>query len=263
MLVFFWTMIFWGSAQATVSLLGTRHLEHLFDPLSLERGGFLAGEYWRIFSYQFLHAGVAHFVVNLLVLWFAGREIEPVVGRVHFLWICLLANLLGGLVNIAVAGDYPVVAVYGFSAGIAAIAAACATIMPELETGVLFFNLFPLRFRAKYLAVAVVLFAGVAAATGTLGEVGPAGILAGSFIGWVWARKLGFGNPFWFQRRVFERQQRELRMARMSTEDFIRMEIDPILEKISREGMRSLSRAERRILDRGREKLTTRPADTN
>jgi membrane associated rhomboid family serine protease len=226
------------------------------DQLGLERGKFLDnGEYWRIFSYQFLHAGVAHFFVNLLVLWFAGREIEPVVGRVHFLWLCLVANLLGGAADIAVGGGDTV---FGFSAGVAAIAAAYATIMPELETGVLFFHLFPLRFRAKYLAVAMLLFAGVCVAMGSLREIGPAGILAGSFVGWVWARKLGFGNPFWFQRWAFERRQREMRIDRMNAEDFVRMEIDPILEKISREGMQSLSRAERRILDRGRDKLATR-----
>jgi membrane associated rhomboid family serine protease len=251
-------MIFWGSAQALVAGWGGLQLRETLNLLSLDRAWFLGGEYWRLFSYQFLHAGVAHFFANLMVLWFAGREIEPVVGRLHFLWLCLLANVFGGVVDLAVGPDVPV---FGFSAGMAAIAAAYATIMPELETGALVFHRFPLRFRAKYLAVAVILFATVAMATHKAADVGPAGILAGSLFGWVWARKLGFGNPFWFQRRAFERQQRELRIERMSADDFVRVEIDPILEKISRDGMKSLSRAERRILDRGREKLATRPGD--
>ncbi len=255
-LVIFWTMIFWGSTQAMVSWQGRIEV---MDSLGLERAAFLdQGEYWRIFSYQFLHAGVAHFFVNLLVLWFAGREIEPVVGRVQFLWLCLLANVVGGAANIAVAVDYPQVAFLGFSAGIAAIVSAYATIMPELETGVPFFQRFPLRFRAKYLAIAMLLFAAVSVANPAMREIGPAGILAGSFVGWVWARKLGFGNPFWFQRRAFERRQREMRIERMSPDDFVRMEIDPILEKIARTGMQSLSRAERRMLDRGKDKLAAR-----
>jgi hypothetical protein len=33
------------------------------------------------------------------------------------------------------------------------------------------------------------------------------------------------------------------------------MEIDPILEKISRDGIASLTRAERKVLDIGRDKL--------
>src|SRR5207253_2685764 len=92
-------------------------------------------------------------------------------------------------------------------------------------------------------------------ATGTVADVGPAGILTGSILGWLWARKLGFGNPMWFQRRRFEREQREMRIGRMSAEEFMRLEMDPILEKIAQHGMQSLTRAERKILEQGREKL--------
>jgi membrane associated rhomboid family serine protease len=251
-LVFFWTMMFWGATQVVVSRWGGAEVHKSLDLLTLKSAPFFLGEYWRLFSYQFLHEGVAHFFLNLLVLWFAGREIEPIIGRVQFLWLCLLANAVGGAACLAGGSG---IAVTGFSAAAAAILTAYATIMPELETGVSFFHLFPLRFRAKYLAFAMVVFAAGCVATGTLGEIGPAGILTGSVLGWVWARKLGFGNPMWFQRRRFEREQRELRIERMSAEDFMRMEMDPILEKISRHGMQSLSRAERKMLEQGREKL--------
>lgn len=261
-LVLFWTMIFWGSMQAVLAWGEATGWTRVSDPLNLlrlERGEFFAGQYWRLFSYQFLHAGIAHFFVNLFALWFAGREIEPVVGRVHFLWLCLLANVVGGAAVLAAGTQLPV---FGFSAAIAAIVAAYATIMPELETGLTFFGLFPIAFRAKYLAAAMLGFASFAAVTHTVEEVGPAGILAGSLVGWAWARKLGFGNPFWFQRRAFERRQREVRIQRMSPDDFLRTEIDPILDKISSHGIQSLSRAERRILEQGREKLETRGAGT-
>ncbi len=248
-LVFFWTMIFWGSTQAALSWA---HVGEPLDLLRLESGKFLQGEYWRLFSYQFLHAGPAHFLVNLLVLWFAGREIEPILGRVQFLWLCLIANVVGGSASLAAGGTVPVV---GFSAAVAAVLSAYATIMPELSTGVSFFHLFPLRFRAKYLAFMMVVFAAACMATGTLSGIGPAGILFGSIFGWAWARRVGFGNPMWFQRRRFERRQREVRIERMSADDFVRLEIDPILEKISQQGMQSLTRAERRVLEQGREKL--------
>jgi hypothetical protein len=41
----------------------------------------------------------------------------------------------------------------------------------------------------------------------------------------------------------------------MNAEQFIAEEVDPLLEKISREGMQSLTRSERRILAKAREKL--------
>lgn len=263
-LVFFWTMIFWGTTQAVVWYAGERgwagpEIHKSLDLLRLDTNKFFDGEYWRLFSYQFLHLGPAHFFVNLLVLWYAGREIEPIVGRVNFLWLCLLANAIGGAVSMAAGGGV----IVGFSAAVAAVLAAYATIMPELETGVSFFHLFPLRCRAKYLAIAMLLFATACVATRTIREIGPAGILTGSVLGWAWARKLGFGNPMWFQRRRFERTQREMRMQRLNAEDFMRMEMDPILEKISQHGMQSLSRAERKVLEQGREKLCLKsaPAD--
>ena len=265
-LVFFWTMIFWGTTQAVLWYFASKNqlAANPLDLLKLDSHKFSDREYWRLFSYQFLHAGPAHFFANLLVLWYAGREIEPIVGRVNFLWLCLLANVIGGAASMAVGTGAAVVGftgVVGFSAAAAAVLAAYATIMPELETGVSFFHLFPLRCRAKYLAFAMVLFATGCVATGTCGSIGPAGILTGSVLGWVWARKLGFGNPMWFQRRKFERQQREMRMQRMNAQDFVRMEIDPILEKIAQHGMQSLSRAERKVLDQGREKLVARMDD--
>ena len=64
-------------------------------------------------------------------------------------------------------------------------------------------------------------------------------------------------------RRKFERTQRELRIQRMNAGEFVRVEIDPILEKISREGMASLSRAERRMLELGREKLCAQVEDAD
>lgn len=249
-LVFFWTMIFWGTMQAV--LWYAQVAKNPLDLLQLDHGKFWDGEYWRLFSYQFLHAGALHFFTNLILLWYAGREIEPIVGRVNFVWLCLLANVTGGAASLMLGTGGAVV---GFSAAVAAVLAAYATIMPELETGFSFFHLFPLRCRAKYLAIAMLTFAAGALATQTFGAIGPAGILTGSLLGWAWARKLGFGNPMWFQRRRFERTQRELRMQRMNAEDFVRMEIDPILEKIARDGMQSLSRDERKVLEQGRSKL--------
>ena len=50
------------------------------------------------------------------------------------------------------------------------------------------------------------------------------------------------------------------RERRMSAREYITEQIDPILEKISRHGLGSLTDAERRILEKGREKMTSRRA---
>lgn len=258
-LVLFWTLIFWGSAQAVLwwGASANAHVGPSLDMVRLNEAAIGNGEFWRFFTYQFLHANAWHFAVNLLVLWFAGREIEPIVGRHHFLSLCLVANLAGGAVSLLAT---PHAVIVGFSAAAAAVIVAYATIMPELEQSLSLLFLFQLRLRAKTFAAGLMIFGIVCVAGQWFSEVGPAGILTGSIIGWAWARRLGFGNPMWFQRLAFERRQRDLRRERMTPEDFITSEIDPILDKISREGMHSLTRAERKILDQGREKIAARTA---
>lgn len=256
-LVLFWTLIFWGSAQAVLWWAPPNpQVGPSLDMVRLSGGAIENGEYWRFLTYQFLHANVWHFAVNLLVLWFAGREIEPIVGRHHFLTLCLVANLAGGAISLLAT---PHAVIVGFSAAAAAVIVAYATIMPELEQSLSLLFLFQLRLRAKTFAAGLMIFGILCVAGQWCSEVGPAGILAGSIIGWAWARRLGFGNPMWFQRLAFERRQRDLRRERMSAEDFISSEIDPILEKISHGGISSLSRAERKILEQGSEKIAARP----
>ena len=238
----------WGASQLTLWAFG---LSHVAEAFSVNASSLEQGEYWRLFSSQLFHANFGHFAITLLVLFLAGRDVEPILGRKPFVALCLASGVLGNLASCAAT---PTTLVCGFSAAAAAVLVAYTTILPELEYRV---GLFPwtVPFRAKYFSLIVVLASGLCAATQTANSVGPSGILLGSVLGWAWARQLGFSHPFWFQRRRMERRQQELRRERMNAADFIAEEIDPILEKIARKGISSLSRAERRILEEGRGKL--------
>jgi membrane associated rhomboid family serine protease len=57
------------------------------------------GEWWRLFSAQFLHWGLAHLALNMMGLWFLGPTVEAIVGSVRF----TLAYLLCGAGGMAVA----------------------------------------------------------------------------------------------------------------------------------------------------------------
>jgi hypothetical protein len=74
-------------------------------------------------------------------------------------------------------------------------------------------------------------------------------------MGWLYAHLLGFGHPSFLQRFLARRRTAAERFRHMDTAQFIAEEIDPLLEKISRDGVTSLTRAERRILARAREKI--------
>ncbi len=236
----------WGAAQAVFWAFGVGSLS---DGLLLDGLGIHAGEYWRLFTFQLLHVNFAHFAANVLVLFLAGREIEPIIGRRHFLGLCLIANFFGG---IACWLRMPAVAVFGASAAASAAITVYATILPEMEAPL--FGL-PLRLRAKHIAWALAALAIFGTVSGFGGIYGAPGVLAGCALGWVWARVLGFGRLFHFQRRRIEKRNIETRWLHMSAEEFVSAEMDPILEKISCEGISSLTRGERRILEFGRRKM--------
>ncbi len=224
--------------------------------LALDGPGIAAGEYWKFLSYSLLHFDPLQLVGNMLLLYFAGREVESILGWRHFLGIYLVGIVLGGVVSFA-AQDLPVL---GTSAAVTAVVIAFASILPELELRANVFFILPLRIRAKWFALALLAVSGAMWASHMPPQIGAPGMLAAGIAAWAYVKQLGFGNPLAIQRYIFNRRQRAARLDRMSPEQFITAEIDPILDKISREGMHSLTRAERKILALGREKIAARIA---
>ncbi len=225
------------------------------DLLGLSGAGVAAGSYWQFISFFLLHSGPFHALANALLLFLVGRELEPILGKKRFVGLFVLGTLVGGLAHWLFT---PSVALIGMTAGVVALLVAFTTTLPELEVTMNLFFVLPVRLRAKHLAAAVVIVCAILWYAGVSPEISPAALLAGCAVGWLSARQLGFGNPLFFQRYLFEKRQRAARRERMSPDQFISMEIDPILEKISRDGMQSLTRAERKILDQGREKIAAK-----
>lgn len=227
--------------------------------LGLSGEGIAAGRYWQFLTFPLLHDGPwpFHLLANVALLYFAGREVEPIVGPRHFFALYAIGTLAGGAFHFALMPEVPLI---GVSAGVCAVMAAYATILPEFEISLNAFFVLPLRVRAKYLGAAIVAVAAALWFTSTATLIGPAGMLVGALLGWVYVKRLGFGNPLAIQRYIFRKRQRAERLERMSAEQFISAEIDPILEKIAREGMHSLTRSERKVLALGREKIAARTA---
>lgn len=53
------------------------------------------GEWWRIFTSGFLHAGLLHLGMNMLALWVFGSQLEPALGRLRFLALYVTSLLAG------------------------------------------------------------------------------------------------------------------------------------------------------------------------
>jgi rhomboid protease GluP len=57
-----------------------------------------AGQWWRVFSYLFVHASALHLLMNMGGLWVLGPFVERAFGRVRFLVIYLAAGCTGSAV---------------------------------------------------------------------------------------------------------------------------------------------------------------------
>jgi rhomboid family protein len=232
--------------------------------LALSREGVLAGYAWQFFSYMFLHGDLsgppalaaAHLFLNVVMLYFVAREIETILGAKHLLAIYFGGGVLGGLAQVALS-PAPVL---GSSAGVLAVLIALTTMLPEIEVQALLFFIIPVRLKAKHLTAIVFGLAAALALARTPASIAHWAHLGGCVFGWLYVRQLGYGNPLRVQRYFLEKRRRAERIERMPPEQFMSEEIDPILEKISRDGIRSLTRAERKILEKGREKIAKKTA---
>jgi len=108
---------------------------------------------WQIVTSIFLHGSFEHYLVNAIVLFFFGSELERRVGGNNYLKIFLLSGIFGNLMYIGfselTASHVPAL---GASGAIYGIMGALAIIAPEIR--VLLFFVIPINIR-----VAVLLFA--------------------------------------------------------------------------------------------------------
>jgi membrane associated rhomboid family serine protease len=221
--------------------------------LGLSDLGVHAAYGWQFLTAFFLHDGPWHLVGNMLILYLLGRDVESIIGQRQFLFLYLAGGVAGELGHLFLMPETSVL--FAASGGVAAVLVAYATILPELELTSTILFLLPVRLKAKYLAYGAFAIAIWGVTLGRHGTVAHSAYLGGIVAGWFYAHLLGFGRASILQRALRERCTDVERYRAMTPDQFISEEVDPILDKISREGLQSLTRSERRILARAQEKI--------
>ena len=221
--------------------------------LALSDRGVSQAYAWQFFTTLLLHNSVWHFAANMLVLYFVGRDVEAILGQRQFLFLYLFGAFCGELGHLfLMPGDCVLFAAGG---GVAAVFIAYATILPELEMTTLLLFMVPVRLKMRQLAQITMLAAVALLMFDRSGQVGHSAFLGGAIAGWLYAHVLGFGRTSFLQRALRQRRVEAARLRTLSAEQFVEQEIDPVLEKISQRGIRSLNRRERRLLAQAREKM--------
>jgi membrane associated rhomboid family serine protease len=154
---------------------------------ALSLTGVQHGAWWQVFTFQFLHGGLFHLVMNLLLLHSLGPVMETTLGRWRYLTLYLVSGSIGGLLQLLGAWVAPTQfgsMVVGASAGLCGLLAALAAVYAEEKLQLLLLFVIPVQVRAKYVLL-------IAAAVSALGVIYARGKVAhlshlGGLIGGLW-----------------------------------------------------------------------------
>jgi len=212
---------------------------------------------WGALTYMFLHGDFWHVFMNMLVLFFFGPPLESKWGSQEFIRYYLACGL-GGVALSFLFVSYTII---GASAAVYGVMLAFAMAWPEAPIYV--WGIFPVK--AKWLVAFLFLVTFTSAFGGAGGGVAHFAHLGGFMAGflylktdWRAARAVqSLGKAVRMRRFAIvprngakrESSDRRRQVEAEAQDDSMLDAVDRVLDKISSEGMRSLTEAEKRLLD--------------
>jgi membrane associated rhomboid family serine protease len=216
---------------------------------------------WTFVTYLFVHDGLIHLLFNTLGMVLLGSAVESRMGSRNFILYYLYCGIGGALFTLAVSGLVPVGPVVGASGAVLGLVVAFALFWPDAE--VMIFPI-PLPIKARTLAIVLIASSVVLAFLPLGSNIAFAAHAGGALFGYLFFRfqALSHRAPAEPQRTVqrvvmvqsggSEPERRTpvtpLRPRRRADADPVAAEMDRVLDKISAEGMSSLTADERRFL---------------
>lgn len=217
------------------------------------------GRWWEFLTFQFLHAGVLHLMLNMVALFIFGPWMERWWGSRRFVVFYLLCGVAGAAFYALLwkLGMFPSedadTTLIGASAGIYGILMGVAMIAPNLRVMLIFP---PIEMSMRRMAMLVLGIAVVVVLFNLRNAGGEAGHLGGAILGlllvrfsWLlnWADRRSDAVEIIRPRAFTSRAAAKLR-PRTEVDLARSTEVDRILDKISQHGFQSLTDAEQAIL---------------
>lgn len=211
---------------------------------------------WQFATYMFLHDGFWHMFWNMFILWMFGSELSSLWGRRGFLQYYFVTGIGAGLVYVLLMPLIEPVSAYnplvGASGACFGLLMAYGMLFPERR--VLFWFIIPIK--VKWLVIGFGLFELMS--IWQPDSVGHLAHLGGLLFGFLYLK----GGKRWFDGLLSSRRKRKAGSRFRVVDDKKpgngssagRDDVDRILEKISRNGLDSLTPEERDILRRASRK---------
>ncbi len=215
------------------------------------------GQVWRFFTYQFLHRGFFHILMNMIGLYFFGPLMEQWWGSKRFVAFYLLCGSSGAVLYAVLGLIAPGVifsseGLVGASGAIFGILAACATLFPHQRVQLL---IPPVPMSVRTMALIFLGLSLLSVLAGSANAGGDAAHLGGAILAFVlvknvhwlnWADRISPSDiPGAIQGGIKEgRYQKKIEQQRAAE-----AEVDRILAKVSEKGLASLTRKEKKTLN--------------
>lgn len=211
---------------------------------------------WRLITYTFLHAGLFHFLFNMLWLWWMGRPVEERIGSRSFLVLYLGSGIAGALFDSVLSLFSPVSYVIGASGAVFGIMVAFAMLFPRMPITLFLLPPIEARYVVAGLIAIEILFLNDGSNIARLVHLG--GALGGYLLMRIHLQGKDLSMPIRYLEHLFRgikpksKKRTVTHMRSVSDADVVeevdQSELDEILEKISKKGYDGLTAEEKRKL---------------
>jgi membrane associated rhomboid family serine protease len=229
------------------ALLGIRQ-EDLIQQFGLVPGEvFLGGKIWQLFTYMFLHGSFFHVAFNMLMLWMFGSSVEHAWGSRDFSIYYTICGVGAALtqwgVDLIWNSSAPMI---GASGAVYGLMLAYALMYPDRI--IMLGLIFPMKMRYFiWLLVGISLVSGLGRRAGD--SVAHFAHLGGVLFGWLYLKQDWRASAATRRLRgIWAREKMRQNARQAERREEHATSVDEILDKITTQGIDSLTERERRIL---------------
>jgi membrane associated rhomboid family serine protease len=222
---------------------------------------------WSIITYAFMHAGIFHILSNMIILYFAGQFFLTFYSPKRLVNFYVLGAIFGALIFSLSYNIFPAFQgtgksyLIGASASVMAVLVGVATKAPNMQVRLLIFGNLKLWWIASFLVVVDFIQIPFGNPGGHLAHLG------GALLGYIYTKQLDKGNDIgawiedsinWFSNffktskspkmRTVHKSKTKAKPQKTTPNKAKQEKVDQILDKISKSGYDSLTKAEKDFL---------------
>ena len=206
---------------------------------------------WQPFTYMFFHGDIWHVLINMFVLWMFGSELERAWGKKNFLRFYFITGVGSGL-GTMIFGLQSTIPIVGASGAIYGVLLAYGIMYPNRT--VYLYGIIPIKSIWFVIGIGVIAFF---SSFNNFTNISHLTHLFGMIIGYLYLKRPFHFRSLWFSvfKKVLE-YRIQIQEKEISRSVEMERDLNSILDKINREGFKSLTQEEEERLYKNSKNLS-------